>query len=298
MNLVEEIKKSYKRGSSLHKLIYINLGVFLMVKIIFIFLFLFNIQDAELLVLDWLALPTYLPELLTRFWTPFTYMFLHERFLHILFNLLWLYWFGEIFLEYFDQKKLVSLYLLGGLSGALLNILAFNLFPVFEPILRHSLTLGASASVMAIVIAIAAYVPNYIIRLVLIGPVKIKYIAIAALVFSSLLDFAENPGGSIAHIGGALFGFIYVSQFKKGKDMAKGFNKVMDSVFRLFKPRSKMKVSYKKKTADKDMDYNAVKAEEQKNVDRILEKISKAGYESLTKKEKEILFKMSNNNKQ
>lgn len=292
MNLIEEIKSSYKKGSSLHKLIYINLGLFLAVKLVFIFLFLFNIQNAEVLVIKWLAVPAYLPDLILRVWTPISYMFLHEGFIHILFNLLWLYWFGTIFLEYFDQKKLIAVYLLGGLSGAFLYIFAFNAFPAFAPILKQSVALGASASVMAIVIAVAAYVPNYVVRLFLIGPVKIKYIAIAIFVFTSVLDFSINTGGKIAHIGGALFGFLYVSQFKKGKDIGKGFNRLMDSFFNLFKSKSKLKVTHRK-VPKNDIDYNTLKVKEQEDVNRILDKISKGGYDSLTKKEKEILFKMS-----
>ena len=296
MNLIEEIKASFKKGSSLTKLIYINLGVFMLIKILQVFLFLLNIQQANFEIINWLAVPAYLPDLATRFWTPITYMFLHEGFIHILFNMLWLFWFGTIFLEYFDQKKLITVYLLGGLSGAFLYIFSFNVFPVFSDVLNRSIALGASASVMAIVIAVAAYVPNYIVRLVLIGPVKIKYIAIAALVFTSILDFSANTGGKIAHLGGALLGFLYVTQYKKGKDIGKWFDRIMDSVFSLFKPRTKMKVTYKKPPKD-DKEYNHYKAQQQEEINNILDKISKGGYDSLSKKEKEILFKMSDKNK-
>ena len=296
MNLIEEIKASFKKGSSLTKLIYINLGVFMLIKILQVFLFLLNIQQANFEIINWLAVPAYLPDLATRFWTPITYMFLHEGFIHILFNMLWLFWFGTIFLEYFDQKKLITVYLLGGLSGAFLYIFSFNVFPVFSDVLNRSIALGASASVMAIVIAVAAYVPNYVVRLVLIGPVKIKYIAIAALVFTSILDFSANTGGKIAHLGGALLGFLYVTQYKKGKDIGKWFDRIMDSVFSLFKPRTKMKVTYKKPPKD-DKEYNHYKAQQQEEINNILDKISKGGYDSLSKKEKEILFKMSDKNK-
>lgn len=292
MSIADEIKASFKKGSSLTKLIYINLGVFLVVKILLVFLFLFNIQDANGYILKSLALPAYLPDLASHFWTPITYMFLHEGFLHILSNLLWLYWFGIIFLEYFDQKKLNTVYLLGGLSGAFLYVLTFNLFPAFEPILRQSVALGASAAVMAIVIAVSVYVPNYVVRIILIGPVKIKYIAAFVFIYTSVLDFSANSGGKIAHIGGALFGFYYALQYKKGKNIGKGFDRLMDKLFSFFKPHSKLKVTYKKPPSD-DFEYNEMKANEQKETDRILEKISKGGYDSLTKKEKETLFRAS-----
>ena len=296
MNILEEIKASFKEGSSLTKLVYINVGMFLAIKVITIVFFLLNMPQGEFEVIKWLAVPASLPQLATKFWTPFSYMFLHEGFLHILFNMLWLYWFGKIFLEYFDQKKLTSIYLLGGLSGAALYIFSFNVFPVFEKARDVSIALGASAAVMAIVVATATYVPKYVVRLVLIGPVQIKYIAIGALFFTSVLDFATNTGGKIAHLGGALFGFIYVLQYKKGKDIGKWFDKVMDSIVSIVRPRPKLKVKYKKPPKN-DFEYKKYKAGQQKQVDEILEKISKGGYNSLTKKEKEILFKMSGNKK-
>jgi len=295
MSISDEIKASFKSGSSLTKLIYINLGVFLIVKILLVFMFLFNAQGVNDFILKSLALPAYLPDLAKHFWTPVTYMFLHEGFLHILSNMLWLYWFGIIFLEYFDQKKLSTVYLLGGFSGAFLYVFAFNLFSAFEPVLRQSIALGASAAVMAVVVAISVYVPNYVVRIILIGPVKIKYIALFVFIYTSVLDFSTNSGGKIAHIGGALFGLIYALQFQKGKNIGKGFDRIMDQLFSLFKPRPKLKVTYKKGPSD-DLKYNKMKADKQKEIDRILEKISKGGYDSLTKSEKETLFKASGKN--
>ncbi len=292
MNLVEEIKDSFRQGTSLTRLIYINLGVFLSVKIVYIFLFLFNAEGAASGLVTWLAVPASLNELIRNFWTPLTYMFYHEGFIHILFNLLWLYWFGKIFLEYFDQKKLVSVYLMGGLSGAFLYIFSFNIFPVFAGLINQSVALGASAAVMAIVVATAVYVPNYVVRLLLIGPVQIKYVALVVFLFTSVLDFSSNTGGKIAHIGGAFLGYIYTLQYKRGKDMGRGFNRTMDGFFNLFKRRSKLKVTHKK-PPENDLDYNKMKAGEQQEINRILDKISKGGYDSLTKAEKDTLFKMS-----
>ena len=166
MNILDEIKESFKTGSALTKLIYINLAVFLIIKIISVFYFLFNAQDiGRLPIVEWLAVPAGLTNLLLKPWTIFTYMFLHLGFLHILFNVLWLYWFGKIFLEYLSGKQLVGVYILGGLSGAFLYIIAFNVFPVFQPVLQDSYALGASAAVLAIVIAISVYVPDYTIHI-------------------------------------------------------------------------------------------------------------------------------------
>jgi membrane associated rhomboid family serine protease len=293
-SIIDGFKDSFRQGSILAKFIYLNIGVFLAVKIVQIFLYLFNSPDNTMNFLRWLAVSADTSELIKKPWTVFTYMFLHENFIHILFNMLWFYWFGKIFLEYFEQKKLSGVYILGGLAGAVLYILSFNIFPVFGSVLHNSLALGASASVMAIVIAISFYVPDHTVHMMFFGQVKIKYIAIGAFLLTSMFDFSTNTGGKIAHIGGALLGFLFIYQFRKGKDITRGINRLIDNIVSFFKPRQKMKVTYKR--PKNDMEFNRQKAEKQKEVDGILDKISKGGYESLTKKEKEILFKMGKGN--
>ena len=295
MNLIDEIKTSFKQGSFLTKLIYINLCVFLGIKIVQIFFFLFNTPEGSEFFIRWLAVPSNLSELIRKPWTVVTYMFVHEGFFHILFNLLWLFWCGKIFLEYLDQKKLVGVYILGGLSGAFLYVFSFNVFPVFDSIAAESIAIGASAAVIAIVITISVYVPNYTVYLLFFGPVKIKYIAILIFVFTSVLDFSANTGGKIAHIGGALFGFIYIHLYRKGTDISKGLSRILDSFLSFFKPKVKLKVEHKRPV--NDMEYNKMKAREQEEINRILDKISKAGYDSLTKEEKKILFNMGEKNK-
>ena len=290
MSIVDEIKKSFKSGSALTKLIYINIAVFLAVKLIGVIFFLLSIPPSFSIV-NWFAVPADLNNLMFKPWTVFTYMFLHQDFIHILFNMLVLYWFGKIFLNFFDSKKLLSVYLVGGLAGATLYILSFNVFPVFNQALPISYALGASASVMAIVIGISVYAPNHKINLLFLGPVPLKYIAIFYIVLDILSIASSNAGGHIAHLGGALFGYLYISRMRKGKNITRGFDKFMDKLFSLFKPGGKIKVSYKR-PAD-DYEYNKTKAANQKDVDKILDKIAKSGYDSLTKKEKEILFKNS-----
>jgi hypothetical protein len=212
--------------------------------------------------------------------------------MHILFNILILYWFGQIFLRYFDDKKLLSVYLVGGIAGAILYMLSFNLLPVFNQVIPISIAFGASASVIAIVIAVSVYAPNHTINLMFIGPVQLKYIAIGIIVLDILRIATSNPGGHIAHLGGALFGYLYISQLRKGKNITKGFDRIMDKVFSLFKPREKFKVTYKRPMTDieRDIEYNKSKVAKQEDIDKILDKIAKSGYDSLTKKEKEILF--------
>lgn len=301
MNIWEEIKQSFKSGSLLTKLIYINLAVFITVRILHVITFFF-MQAKGFSIIEWLAVPADTDALIRRPWTLITYMFLQFDFIHILFNLLVLYWFGRLFTEYLDDKKLLTTYLLGGLAGGLLFILSFNLIPAFSAVKSETIALGASASVMAIVIGISFYAPNRKINLMFIGPVQLKYIALVYILLDVLSIAGANAGGHIAHIGGALYGILFATQLKKGKDIGSGFGRFLYSIFDWFKPRKKMKVTYKNtkgKTNVKketDMDYNARKAHDQATIDSILEKIARSGYDSLSKKEKEILFRMSDKN--
>ena len=225
MTIYDELKESFKKGSVLTRLIYINLALFVVVKLIQVVFFLFSPGGAgTFFIIDWLAVPANVSDLLTRPWTVFTYMFYHEGFLHILFNILWLFWFGRIFLEYLDENKLVGVYLLGGLAGAALYILSFNLFPAFSEVLPVSRALGASAAVLAVVISISVYVPNYTINLIFIGPVRLKYIAAFMIVLDLISIAGSNAGGHIAHLGGALFGWLFIRQYRKGRDLTKSIN--------------------------------------------------------------------------
>jgi membrane associated rhomboid family serine protease len=290
MNIADEIKDSFKNGTSLTRLIYINVGVFLALHLAIVFLYLFSADDKVVSIIEMLAVPSDPVTLLHRPWTIVTYMFLHKDFFHILFNIAWLYWFGKIFLSYMSEKHLLNVYLLGGISGALLFILAYNFVPVLNAQAPNSIAMGASAAVMAIVIAAATYAPDHKLQLVFIGPVKIIWLALIGFILSSLVDFSMNTGGKIAHIGGALFGYVFVLQYKKGKDITRWFTRIMDGLFSLLKPRKKMRVTHK--NPSNDYEYNAVQKAKQKNIDAILDKISKSGYDSLTKEEKETLFKM------
>ena len=292
MSITDEIRESFRKGNILHKLIYLNLGLFLAVQIVRIILFLSNSYDLFDNFLNYLAVPSNLDVLSTRPWTFVTYMFLHVDFIHILSNLLWLFWFGTVFIQDLGLKKLLSTYLLGGLTGGVLYVIFYNLFPVFSQVKESSVALGASASVMAIVVAAATYRPDRKMQLILIGPVKIVYIALAMFVLTSMVDFSVNTGGKIAHIGGAFMGFLIAYYYKQGKDITTGFERMLDRIASWFKPgKQKMKVTHKR--SSDDIEYNAQKADEQKDIDKILDKISKAGYDSLSAREKELLFKMS-----
>lgn len=291
MGIWDDIKKTFTDGSNLTKLIYVNIAVFILITIAAVFGFLLNDPDISIKSLDLFSVPSSFKALLLRPWTLITYMFVHKDIWHILFNMLWLYWFGRIFLEYLDQRKLVAVYFLGGLSGALMYILSFNIFPAFASVVSESVAIGASASVMAIVIAIAAYVPDYTVHLFLFGRIKIKYMALAIFVLTSVMDFPTNSGGKLAHIGGAFFGYFYTLNLRQGREVGKGFNRIIDYFATFFKPRKKLKVTHRKATTE--YEYNKTRVEYQSRINKILDKISKGGYDSLTKEEKETLFKES-----
>ena len=242
----DDIKNQYKNGSVLIKLIFVNVAVFLLVHLLNLLLMFSSIKNGSSIIVNWLALPADVSQIVFKPWTIVSYMFLHEGFMHILFNMIVLYFGGTIFLSYLNGKKLVVTYLLGGLAGGLLYVLAFNSLPVFSKLASVSIALGASASVMAILVAAATYVPNYIVRLMFLGDVKFKHVAIGYVILDIISIPQGNAGGHIAHLGGALFGFFYIQQLKKGKDFTLGFSRFLDYLKTLFKPRKKMKVVYKK----------------------------------------------------
>jgi membrane associated rhomboid family serine protease len=305
MTIVDEIKLSFRQGNILYRLIFVNIALFVALGLVFVFMRLFtpgitlSALQAQFsdTFLKYLMVPSVPGELLKRPWTVITYMFTHFNFLHILFNMLMLFWFGRIFLQYLTGKQLLSTYILGGLSGALLYILFINGLPGLREHLGSSM-LGASASIMAIVIAISFYVPDYTIYMLFIGPVRLKYIALAFIIMDILMIASYNAGGHIAHLGGAIYGYLFISMFRKGRDIGNWLNNLLDKTVTFFKPLPRLNVSYRKSTKRvSDEEYNRTKVEQQKEIDRILDKIAQGGYESLTKKEKETLFKMSENKK-
>ena len=295
MSIWEDLGKTFRTGSSLTRLIYLNIAVFLLITAGSIIGYLLNNQALSLKLLNLFSVPSSVKAFVVRPWTLITYMFTHKDVLHILFNMLWLYWFGTIFLEYLDQKKLVSVYLLGGITGAIVYIISFNIFPAFDQVVSESVAIGASASVLAVVVAIAVYVPDYSVNLFLLGRIKIKWVALVIFILTSVMDFSVNSGGKLAHIGGAGFGYLYTTNLRRGLDLGKGLNKVIDFFATLFKPRKKMRVTYKKRTTE--YEYNKARANHQEQINKILDKISKGGYDSLTKEEKDLLFSESQKKK-
>ena len=297
-HIISDLKESFRRGNVFVRLIYVNAAVFVAVKLVDVLLQLFNAEVIGLF--DWLALPASLPRFITQPWSALTYMFVHFDFLHILFNMLWLYWFGNLFLCFFSAKHLRGVYLLGGLCGGAFYMLAYNLFPYFALAVPVSTMVGASASILAIVTATAYREPNYPIQLFLFGTVRLKYLALIVVVFDLLLATSNNAGGHIAHLGGALAGLWFAASLSKGRDLTAWLNRAADALSALFQKNTwrrkpKMKVYYGEKRTDraKDYDYNARKKAQGEEIDRILDKLKKTGYNGLTTEEKKRLFDAS-----
>ena len=249
--------------------------------------------------MEWFVFPKEPGEFIFKPWSIVTYAFLHSGIWHILSNMLILYFSGIYFLNYFSPKRLLNYFFLGVIVGALVYMLSYNLFPAFAATGRSYL-MGASAGVMAVLVGIATYIPNMRVRLMLVGSIKFWYIA----GFLVLLDVIQipmgNAGGHLAHLGGALLGYFYTTQLQKGNDIGAWFEKIMDgfaSMFSSSPKKAKMKTVYRKgkdnsatskrTTASARMNKN----EKQKRIDNILDKISKSGYDSLSKEEKDFLFK-------
>lgn len=277
------------------RLIYINVGIFVVIKVISLFLILFNINTA--MVVTYLQLPSNLMMLIKQPWSVVTYMFLHADIMHIFFNMISLYWFGRIAMERISQKQLVALYILGGLAGAALYIAAYNLFPYFSIAVHNSYLLGASGAVVAICVAAATLQPNYPIRLMFIGEVKLVWLAVGMVAISLFGITGSNAGGEFAHIGGAILGYFYAKAWMQGKDYSRPVTSIINWLTDLFKRKPKMKVHQnKQQTATRmktDAEYNKEKRANEAAIDAILDKIKQRGYESLTAEEKRELFDRS-----
>lgn len=299
MAFIDDIKRYYSSGSMLMRIIFINIGIFVMLRLLALGGFLFGTDGAA--VLQWVEMPSDIGLLLKRPWTLITYMFAHYDLLHILFNMLWLYWLGRIFMEFFSPKQLTGVYLLGGWGGAVLYLLAWNLIPQLATGPTMFL-IGASASVIAIVVATAVYVPDYKIGLLFLGEVSIKWIAIVTVVIALLSLDAQNVGTSIAHIGGAIVGALFALRIRRGRDITRPLNAAIDAVLGLFNGRSFHCPKLKRRSAQVKKD-SAERADathhrptdevNEEELDIILGKIKVAGYDALTDEEKDKLFKAS-----
>jgi len=278
--------RNYDNG--LVQLILINLSVFVFFKLIFVFMWLFGVTAWYTRISYWFMLPASIFSLAEKPWTLISYFFFHEGLMHVVFNMLFLWWFGRIIHEFIGNKRLISLYILGGLAGGIFFILMYNIIPKFAPLVGSNVLLGASGSVYAIVIGAATLAPNYQFNLILIGPVKIVYIALFYVLISFFEIAGNNPGGNLAHLGGSILGYLFITQLRRGSDLGKPVIQAMSWISDLFLPRQALK-----KTKGGSISIASTALPEDEEIDLILDKISKSGYESLTKAEKQKLFQAS-----
>ena len=290
MNFLDEIKQQYRLGGVTEKLIYWNVALFAIPWILTGILSLFGIQ---LGFMNYVSLSSNPTDLLWKPWSIFTYAFFHADIFHILFNLIILNFVGRLFLTFFTQKQLLSLYFMGLIFAGLIYILSYLFFPALA---NQVVTLiGASGAIMAVLFGVATYAPQMQVRLLLIGNIRLWHIAVFYVVVDLISLSFSNVGGHIAHLGGALFGYLYASQLQKGNDLTKAFSSFMDWVVNLFQQNPKTPFKKVHKNTSYTQQKPSVKDKSQQQIDEILDKISQSGYDSLTKEEKEFLFKAGKN---
>lgn len=293
--MFEEFKSAFNRPNNSHvQLIIINVVIFLALAVVFVFSKIGGLDAVFDVVHRQFLIPPRFFEFVLRPWTILTYAFAHSLtdIFHILFNMLALYWFGRLFIEYLGNDKLIAVYVLGALAGGVVYLLMFNTIPYFVQRSEFSGMVGASAAVYAVMVATATLLPNYTFFLLFLGPVRIKYIAAFYIVLSFLGTVGSNAGGNLAHLGGAFMGFLYIRQLQAGVNWGGWITVTIDWVKSLFEPRTRVKVTYRKEEPRKKTATGFTKAT-QEEIDAILDKISDKGYESLTKEEKEKLFNAS-----
>ena len=282
--IIDDIKRIAKGDNHISKIILINVVLFILDN-------LFNSLFKE-----WLGLPGSFMEFIFKPWTIITYMFMHASFIHILFNMLWFYWLGQLILEYIGKQRLIAIYFVGGIAGGLTYLIVYNLISLGDNPQMGPGLIGASAGVMAVVIAFSTLKPDYEMRLFLLGSIKMKYLGLGILILTSILDFSVNMGGKLAHLGGAAVGFSFIRGLQSGNDWSKPFYGILGVFSGLFSKKKTMKV-VKKPNQDKTKTRAKkppLSSTDQQRIDAILDKISASGYDTLTAEEKEFLFRASN----
>jgi membrane associated rhomboid family serine protease len=297
MSILEDLKMEYRTGGVTQKLIFWNIGLFVFPLIIFSILKLTGVNVSALdwrsLRPDWLSLSSDPAYLLWKPWSLIVYAFLHADFFHIFFNMLMLYFAGRLFTTFFTQKQLFGLYILSAIFAGLMFIIGYSLLPMLAGN-GVAKMVGASGAVMAILVATATYAPYMQVRLLLIGNVKLWHVAAVFIALDLIYASVGNTGGHIAHLAGALFGFLYIRLLQNGTDLSKGVSAITEGAENLFKPKKKapFKKVHRNTAPSRSSFVGGNKDITQKRIDEILDKISKSGYDSLTKEEKDFLFKV------
>lgn len=300
--IINDLWNRFLNENIVGKYIYANVALFFIVALVGVFATLFNSVIPIADILRWFELPSSLTLIIYQPWSLLTYMFIHNGFMHILWNMLALYWFGRIFLNFYSTRHFVGVYFLGGILGGIFYVAAYNIFPYFAPIVDSSYLVGASAAVMAIVVASALRSPNTVVTLLLFGRVRLITFAAVTVLISVLLLSSDNAGGNFAHLGGAVAGALFAMMLNKGHDVTSLINATGDFLLSLIKRlrgvfKRKPKIKIKRtgggaKRAD-DYEYNYQKRQKDNEMNTILEKVKRSGYSSLTEDEKKRLFDSS-----
>ena len=281
MSFINNLKYRVELLNIAEKIILLNVIIFIIPFFIKTFFFLFNLESFDLIY--WLKLS---PDILTFIFTPWTiitYGFIHGGISHILWNMILLYFSSRFFLNLFPAEKFLNTYFLGIILGGIIFLFSFSIFPVFKN--SYANLIGSSAGVMSVLIFVCTYSPDQEIRIIFFN-LKLKYLGIALVLIDIIQIPSGNAGGNLAHLGGSLFGFIYANQLKNGNDIGLFFEKFLFSFYKFFKKPVKLKTVHKNKNPNQ----NSI--DKQKRVDDILDKISNSGYDSLSKEEKDFLFKI------
>lgn len=304
--LFEDFRSEFnKPNNTLVQLILINTVVFLALLLTKVSLTMAQNLDVYYFIRGQLMLPGDLGDFLRKPWTLLTYFFTHDEIFHILYNMLFLYWFGRLIDEYLGNRRLIGLYIMGGLAGGLLYLAMYNLVPYFQAQSDTARMLGASAAAFSVAVGAATLLPNYTFHLLFFGAVRIKYIVFFFIVLSIAQSAGTNAGGNLAHLGGALMGFCYVKLLQNGTDLGRPIYWIADGWSNLLKPKPPVKVSYRQRSNANTQassflsstgTSSSVSTPDQDEVDMILDKISRSGYESLTREEKQKLFRASQRN--
>ena len=282
MSFLDNLKSKFVTFSIAEKIILINTICFVLPMLLNVIFFLFNLPSSA--YLDWFQLSPNIGTFITKPWTLVTYSFIHSSFFHLLWNMLLLFYAGRMLLNLFPNSLFINIYFLGVISGGLIFIVSYALFPVFAG--NYPPMIGASAGVMAVFIFICTYTPNQEIRFFFLN-LKLKYLGLAFFFLDVIQIPYGNAGGHLAHIGGALLGFFYARNLADGRDIGSGFEYVWQAIFKRKQLKTVYRAPQKKSTLNKNGHYG----NHQNRIDAILDKINKSGYDSLSKDEKDYLFR-------
>ena len=291
MNFKDQLTYRIQQLNQAEKLILVNIICFILPLFLKTILFLFKIPSN--IFIGWFELSADWEDLIFRPWTILTYSFMHSGFFHLFWNMYLLYFTSRLFLNIFPARTFFNVYFLGVILGGVTFLISYSIFPAFQN--SSPIMVGASAGVMATFIFIANYSPDLEVRLIFFN-VKLRYLAIAFILLDIIQIPYGNAGGHLAHLGGAALGYFYFLRLNQGSDIGLPLEELSNRLLNLFKKQSNLKTVYKNKSNAASKKKESNEDLDQQKIDAILDKISKSGYDSLSQKEKDFLFRAGKNN--